>query len=384
MNRLKSVTIHIIYHRLFDMDGRNLSIGGIQTYLINLAQALTNAGFDVQFYQLANFDWETKIGQARVLGVGYSGGSAISQKSSALLKEVMNNYSDGDIVIWGTYNIAIKHTLSTSISIQHGISFDYLPSNSSMMKIIHKFRLETIYQWMQRRKASHFFLKSKFTVLVDYNFLNWIRTMVPRRQLKNVFVIPNFTHISDFQSVNQKSDETIQILFARRFVIQRGVLITIDVAKRILEKYSHVKFTFAGEGEYEELLKKEFAENDRVEITRYTQNETLEFHSKHHICIVPTYGSEGTSLSLLEAMTSGCVPIATNVGGMTNIILDHFNGFLVDPDVDAIEEKLKYLIENKNERLRLSTNAKNSVDSSFSYEIWSKKWISVIHKLVEQ
>ena len=117
-------------------------------------------------------------------------------------------------------------------------------------------------------------------------------------------------------------------------------------------------------------------------ITKYEHSESLEIHSKHHIAIIPTYGSEGTSLSLLEAMTSGCVPVASNVGGMTNIILDNYNGFLVDPTAEAFIEKLIYLIENKSMRKDISQKAKQSIDVAFSYGIWKKKWLKVIKNAI--
>ncbi|WP_420491566.1 glycosyltransferase [Neobacillus drentensis] len=53
-------------------------------------------------------------------------------------------------------------------------------------------------------------------------------------------------------------------------------------------------------------------------------------------------GSEGTSLSLLEAMAAKCAEIATNVGGMTNIILDNYNGLIINPD----ESELYLALEN--------------------------------------
>jgi glycosyltransferase involved in cell wall biosynthesis len=64
---------------------------------------------------------------------------------------------------------------------------------------------------------------------------------------------------------------------------------------------------------------------------------------------------------------------------MTNIVLDNYNGFLVDPIANAFIDKLSYLIENHERRKTFSENAKRSADSAFSYALWEKRWLDVLN-----
>ena len=107
------------------------------------------------------------------------------------------------------------------------------------------------------------------------------------------------------------------------------------------------------------------------------------FHSEIDISIVPTIGSEGTSLSLLEAMASKTAVVCTNVGGMSNIIIDNFNGFIINPNVEELFLKVSKLIEDKELRDRLSNNAYLTVSEGFSFELWKQKWIEVILKVID-
>ena len=112
--------------------------------------------------------------------------------------------------------------------------------------------------------------------------------------------------------------------------------------------------------------------------TQYCSDESVKFHSNFDIAVVPTIGSEGTSLSLLEAMSAKCAVICTNVGGMTNIIIDGYNGLMVTPNIDQLYSAIKYLIDNKDIRNKISERGHDTIRKSFTFEKWEKKWREVL------
>ncbi len=115
-----------------------------------------------------------------------------------------------------------------------------------------------------------------------------------------------------------------------------------------------------------------------VSFITYKSDESLSVHADKHIAVVPTLGSEGTSLSLLEAMASHCAVICTNVGGMTNIIIDRYNGLMINPNTEELYDAMKKAILDAKLRNRLAINAYNSVKEGFSFELWCEKWKSVL------
>ena len=152
-----------------------------------------------------------------------------------------------------------------------------------------------------------------------------------------------------------------------------------------MKKYNNVSITFAGEGPDEEYINNKFKNNSKVTITKYNSNESLAIHSRHDIAVVPTIGSEGTSLSLLEAMASGCVAICSNVGGMTNIILDGFNGIMFDPyNEDDLYYAIERVITDKALRQKLAENGYKTVKESFSLDIWKERWSRVIDDTINK
>ena len=128
----------------------------------------------------------------------------------------------------------------------------------------------------------------------------------------------------------------------------------------------------------------QLGKNRNVHFISYSPEESLTIHQCHDIAVVPTCGSEGTSLSLLEAMAAGCAVIASNVGGMTNIILDGYNGLMISPDVDELAMALLRLIDDIALRTRIAQKGRETVIESFSFEKWKTKWLQLIEEISKE
>ena len=115
-----------------------------------------------------------------------------------------------------------------------------------------------------------------------------------------------------------------------------------------------------------------------VSFSKFSAKDSLKIPMSYNISLIPTFGSEGTSLSLLESMACYCVPIASNVGGLTNVILDGYNGFLVNPTANEFCEKIEFLISNKTELKVMGDNARKTIEVSFSFMKWKSKWEDII------
>lgn len=167
-------------------------------------------------------------------------------------------------------------------------------------------------------------------------------------------------------------------MFARRLQPYRGTRLFAEAIRNILIKYDNLNVVIAGEGPDEEYLKAMFADNAHVTFIKYHVSESLEIHKDVDIAVIPTVGSEGTSFSLLEAMASYCAVICTNVGGMTNIIINGYNGIMINPSVKELTNALDLLVSDEATRLYLANNAYDVAKKSFSYDRWKDSWISIL------
>lgn len=366
---------YIIYKHVLSLDAKQYMIGGIETYLLTLAQVIKGMNITPIIVQCGNSNFDKECDNIRFIGFPTSS----KKPHKELYNKIKGQIEADDIIIWGSDMDSIKVDHERTIAIQHGIDFDYFPVESPLRNNMLKFGLGHLVKFLQRRRALRTFNRAKYKVCVDYNFWNWYRTFALPSEESNIFVIPNFAKIVP---LDIKKNEKVNVVFARRFVRRRGIEVFIDVVKK-LAKNSNLTFTFAGSGPYQDQIEALSKEFNNVYITKYNPNDAITFHSQFDIAVVPTIGSEGTSLSLLEAMSASNAVICTAVGGMTNIILDGYNGFIVSPNsAQQIIEKIEMLSSDTELRTRISKTAHESVKYAFSYEMWKEKWEMVIRNII--
>lgn len=362
--------IHIIYSNYLKPDGRGKSIGGIQTYIFNLLPILRELGQDVTIHQIASEDFDTQADGVRVLGHKVERGRFEKEN---LVKAVVPCIDiTSDKVIFGCETHAVRDLKVPAIGIQHGIFWD-VPDYNAASPV--KYGIATLKKWKNALLTARRLSTLQRVVCVDYNFQNWFRALVPYPKAR-MEVIPNFTIIPEKEC--QKPADTVNIIFARRFFPHRGTRIFAPAMRRILDEYPQVRLTVAGTGPDEELMR-EHLTHPHTEFVTYAPEESMAIHGDQHITVIPTVGSEGTSLSLLEGMAAGCAPICTDVGGMTQIVLSGFNGLMVPPREEDLYLAIKRLVEDKEYRKSMAAQAFATVSSAFDYNNWRAKWRDLLY-----
>ena len=366
---------HIIYYSYLEPDGSRMSIGGIQTYLTNLIPVLRGCGYYVILYQRSCEDFHLVFDGYEVYGVRHKL-NYCPQVAKALLKKVFSliDFSQ-DLLVYGCETCITQVVPCKTIAIQHGISWDKPPlvEYTSWQYFKHHVG-KFVLSWKIVNRVN----KADYLVCVDNNFVNWHRAMTPYPKVRHI-VIPNFAEIPASQP--QKKGYVVSVIFARRLFQYRGTRLFANVVERILAKHKNVHITVAGTGPDESYMHEKLDRFSNVQFITYSSKDSLTIHADKDIAVIPTMGSEGTSLSLLEAMAAGCATICTNVGGMTNIVLDGYNGFMISPDENELYNALNTLIEDLVIREKLQNRAYETVKNAFSLDTWRKKWAGVIHQV---
>ena len=372
------VSIDIVYPFFLNENGDGRHIGGIETYIATLCSLLKKMRIPVRVVQKSSigfFQKDLEDGNTKVVGVPVRHGGVRMWTELVDYALLNRNKSDKILTIIGNDVAIPSYKIPNSICIQHGIGFDVEINKKGFSSRLGSFLLQTAKAYYRIRRIENV----DEVVCVDYNYINWFRTQVPNSKVC-------FTPILNFTKINTNSivrdDSIIKIVFARRFFGYRGTRLFSESIQLLLMKYNNIDVTFAGDGPDEEYLKDKFSHYKNVHFTKYKADESLKFHEQFHIAVVPSIASEGSSLSLLEAMSSRCAVVCTYIGGMSNVIINNYNGLMVSPNVRELSTAIEKLIVDKELRERVAAEGFNTVKTAFSLERWENQWKEVIGRRI--
>jgi glycosyltransferase involved in cell wall biosynthesis len=115
----------------------------------------------------------------------------------------------------------------------------------------------------------------------------------------------------------------------------------------------------------------------KVTWIEYDMEDMYKAYVDSHIVLVPTMYSEGTSLSCIEALATNNAVIATNVGGLPNLIVDGYNGKLIRADYIELAAAIEELAGDRTRLARLAAHGLES-SAAFAKKEWENRWREVI------
>lgn len=185
--------------------------------------------------------------------------------------------------------------------------------------------------------------------------------------------------------VNQveKNYNNVELLFLGSICKEKGIYDVLEVLPDIIKKYQTVKFYIGGDGEKDKLTTtiQQMKLQDNVKYLGWITGKEKERYLQHStIYLLPSY-FEGLPISLLEAMSFKCAVIATNVGGIPEVINHKDNGLLFFPgDKVKLKEYLLMLVENSELRKSIAEAGYINVYSKYN----SDQAINTLKNLYDQ
>jgi len=186
------------------------------------------------------------------------------------------------------------------------------------------------------------------------------------------------------------SDNTIVLSAFGRLEIEKGHRYLIEAVSYLKTDYpnfnSKITVLIVGEGRLKKELMQMASELGVEEEVKFLgeRDDIAELLGITDIVVIPSL-SEGFSIVALEAMAAGKPVVATNVGGMPELITNETDGLLISPgDKSAVASAILALIENKDLAYRLSYAAKEKVTKNFSEEGMLAKIMQVYEDLMQR
>lgn len=183
-----------------------------------------------------------------------------------------------------------------------------------------------------------------------------------------------------------KQDEKVIGILARLEKV-KGHEFFIDMAKEVLDAGIKAKFLILGTGSEEDNLKqkvKELKLGDSIIFTGFIQN-VKDFVNIFDLQINCSYGTEATSLALLEGMSIGVPAIVTEYGGNPGVIKNGENGYLVPiKDSHAMAQKVIKVLKDDALYEVLKENSIKIFNERFTSKVYTKNIEGVYDKVMSK
>ncbi|HTZ11604.1 MAG TPA: glycosyltransferase family 4 protein [Candidatus Margulisiibacteriota bacterium] len=168
------------------------------------------------------------------------------------------------------------------------------------------------------------------------------------------------------------------------FKPQKSVKDFIEAARLIAGSFPEVSFILIGDGalrkDIEKLISSSHLEG-KIILTGW-RRDIPEILSAMDIFVLTSLW-EGLPIVVLEALASGKPVVATNTGGISEVIHEGKNGFLVPPrDTGLLCEKLSLLLKDRELRMRLGAEAGRTLNQDFFTDNMLKSTQDLYNELV--
>lgn len=155
-----------------------------------------------------------------------------------------------------------------------------------------------------------------------------------------------------------------------RFGPYKGHSFLIEAFERVRRRVPSAHLILAGDGPLKERIQRQAAEAGLGDSVHFLgrRDDIPGLLKAMDAFVLPSIGSEGMPLVILEAMAAGAPCIASSLSGIPEVINDDDVGFLVPPGDDnalaeamialanTLEQKRRIIVEKAKERVRTSFN----------------------------
>ena len=217
-----------------------------------------------------------------------------------------------------------------------------------------------------KKKIREFFTEADCSIVLGEAWKQFIKSIAPN---SNIVVINNAIKIPNI-SVKKENDIPV-FLFLGALIKRKGVIDFLTAANQLIKSgVSDFKIFIAGTGEEEEKLAEYTIKNGLTDIVQFlgwiNNEQKTELLKQSDILVLPSY-NEGLPIAILEALSYGLPVISTNVGSISEAVIDGTNGFLYTPgDVDKLAMNMKQIVEAPNLWNKFSSESRNIAEQKFS------------------
>ena len=194
------------------------------------------------------------------------------------------------------------------------------------------------------------------------------RIIYTRFNCKVATVIPYPVIVNTKKVINLSQSQTV--LFVGKIQRKKGVFVLADAIEQVLQKFPKIKFLFVGPDTFEAQVST--TQRLRKKLKKYlkqvsflpplSQLQVARYYRKALMTVVPSLWENYPNV-ILEAVMHGSPVIASDTGGIPELITNRKTGFLVPPNnSQKLAQAIIQLIQKKKLRIMLTRAAQKYLE----------------------
>lgn len=216
------------------------------------------------------------------------------------------------------------------------------------------------------KQIAKFIIKKADKIICQSESWKLFYSQFNSNNLLKFVVLPNWIVVDENFKNERKLNSIPKILFIGSIEKNKGVIEILNALDKI--KHLDFEFNWAGSGSFNNYVEdyiKEKKLDTKVKFLGWMIGEKKNKLLKEaDIFLLPSF-VEGYPNALIEALHYEVASIATNIGGIPDIIINNETGILVEPGNETqLANAIEYLIQNEEIRLHIGKNGRKRIMSN--------------------
>ncbi|HHW36016.1 MAG TPA: glycosyltransferase family 4 protein [Bacillales bacterium] len=330
-------------------------IGGLEIWSKNLFKQLLHDQKDCYILNLSPLNTNNFL-KRNILSFEFDYSNYIQSLEDLMV--LVNELSPVTIIS----NTSEEIMLACKLLNRTGISKDV-----NLIAVIHSDLLSSYEQYRRFERYT-----TKF-ICVSEEIQRKFRRILPHRDKDIVAKISPISIKKSHSRMYSVENQPIKLGYVARLIKKdkrsHDIIPFLEALERVKQKY---ELHIAGDGEcfklIDEYVKKNGLESKVVLYGQISNEEIYSFWETKDI-FLNFSEREGTSISMLEALANGVVPVLTNVSGVAKFVDHGENGFIVEPkEIGKMVEYIKLLSDNKKLLPAFGQKSRGKVERNCSLE----------------
>jgi len=233
-----------------------------------------------------------------------------------------------------------------------------------------------------------------------------VNTMAAKQQAvslgypaEKIFILPQGLPLEDFPFGHRAApqrNEVIQLLSVGRYHRDKGQAYALKALKMILDRGISAHWHFVGVGPDKNNLATMSQDLGVANMVTFhiglADSEVKRLYRNCHLFVLPSLSNpnldehvETQGVVLQEAQASGCIPIATRVGGIPECIRDHVDGLLIkDRSSRAIADAVCYMLDHPELWESYQREGRRNVEQRFNADIIGNQMAQLLRQVMRK